>query len=62
MAVDMTLTDIEEYSLRLDVVLDNTIYNGIIVGNVTLLKAVQSTLKIFAVWHLFQQCPICIIL
>ena len=45
----MTLTDIEEYSLRLDNVLDCAIYNKITVGNVTLPKAVLSTVKIFAV-------------
>ena len=45
----MTLTDIEEYSLRLDNVLDCTIYNHITVGNVKLPKAVLSTVKIFAV-------------
>ena len=49
MAVHMTLTDIEEYSLRLNNVLDCTIYNQITVGNVTLPKAVLSTVKIFAV-------------
>ena len=49
MAVHMTLTDIEEYSLRLDNVLDCAIYNQITVGNVTLPKAVLSTVKIFAV-------------
>ena len=42
MAVHMTLTDIEEYSLRLNNVLDCTIYNQITVGNVTLPKAVLS--------------------
>ena len=50
MAVHMTLTDIEEYSLRLDTVLDCIIYNQIIVGNVTLPKPILSTVKIFAVW------------
>ena len=45
----MTLTDIEEDSLRLNNVLDCTIYNQITVGNVTLPKAVLSTVKIFAV-------------
>ena len=50
MAVHMTLTDIEKYSLRLDTVFDSTMYNGITVGNVTLPKAVQSTVKIFAVY------------
>ena len=50
MAVHMTLTDIEEYSLRLNNVLDCTIYNQITVGNVTLPKAVLGTVKIFAVY------------
>ena len=50
MAVHMTLTDIEEYCLRLGAVLDSTMYNRITVGNVTLPKAVQSTVKIFALW------------
>ena len=45
----MTLTDIEEYSFRLNNVLDCTIYNHITVGNVTLQKAVLSTVKIFEV-------------
>ena len=49
MAVYMTLIDIEEYSLRLDNVLDCSIYNQITVGNVTLPKAVLSTVRIFAV-------------
>ena len=52
MAVHMTLTDIEEYSLRLNNVSDCTIYNQITVGNVTLPKAVLSTVKIFAVHSL----------
>ena len=54
MAVHMTLTDIEEYSLRLNNVLDCTIYNHITVRNVTLPKAVLSTVKIFAVYA-----PVC---
>ena len=54
LAVHMTLTDIEEYSLRLNNVLDCTIYNQITVGNVTLPKAVLSTVKIFAVYALKQ--------
>ena len=49
MAVNMMLTDIEEYSLRLNTVLDSTMNNKITVGNVTLPKAVLSTVKIFAV-------------
>ena len=48
----MTLTDIEEYSFRLNNVLDCTIYNQITVGNITLPKAVLSTVKIFAVYIL----------
>ena len=54
MAVHMTFTDIEEYSLRLNNVLDCTMYNQITVGNVTLPKAVLSTVKIFAVQ--FEPC------
>ena len=50
MTVHMTITDIEEYSLRSNTVLDCTMYNQITVGNVTLPKAVLSTVKIFAVW------------
>ena len=56
LAVHMTLTDIEEYSLRLNNVLDCTIYNQITVGNVTLPEAVLSTVKIFAVyWELSNE-------
>ena len=47
MAVHMTLTDIEEYSLRLNTVL----YNRITVGNVKLPKAVLNTVKIFVVYQ-----------
>ena len=36
MAVNMTFTDIEEYSLRLSTVLDCTMHNQITVGKVTL--------------------------
>ena len=50
MAVNMTFTDIEEYSLRLNTVLDCSMYYWITVGNVTLPKAVLSTVKIFAVY------------
>ena len=50
MEVHMTLTDIEEYSLRLNTDLDCIMYNQITLGNVTLLKAVLSTVKIFAVY------------
>ena len=49
LAVHMTLTYIEEYSLRLNNVLDCIIYNQITVRNVRLPKAVLSTVKIFAV-------------
>ena len=49
MEVPMTLTDIEEYSLRLNTVWDCTMNNQITVGNVTLIKVVLSTVKIFAV-------------
>ena len=49
MTVHMTITDIEEYSLRSNTVLDCTMYNQITVGNVTLPKAVLSTVKIFVV-------------
>ena len=49
MALHMTLTVIEEYSLRLTTVLVFTMYNQITVGNVTLPKAVNSTVKMFAV-------------
>ena len=45
----MTLFDIEKYCLRLNTVLDCTMNNQITVGNVTLPKAVLSTVKIFAV-------------
>ena len=56
MAVHMTLTDIEEYSLRLNDVLDCTIYNQITVGNVKLPKAALSTVKIFAVCPYVNEC------
>ena len=52
MAVHMTLADIEEYILRLNTVLDCTMCNQITVGNITLPKAVLSTVKIFAVQFL----------
>ena len=48
MTVHMTITDIEEYSVRSNTVLNCTMYNQITVGNVTLPKAVLSTVKIFA--------------
>ena len=50
MAVHMTLINIEEYSLRSNAVLECNMYNQITVGNVTLPKAVLSTVKIFAVY------------
>ena len=49
MAVNVTLTDIEEYSLRLIAVLGWNLYCQVIVANVTLLKTVMSAVKIFAV-------------
>ena len=55
MAVHTTPTDIEEYSLRLITVLDCTLYNQITVRNVTLPKAVLSTVKIFAVHNKVQK-------
>ena len=45
----MTLSDIEEYSLRSIAVLGGNMHSQITVGNVTLPKAVLSTVKIFAV-------------
>ena len=45
----MTLNDIEEYSLKSIAVLGGNMYSQITVGNVTLPKAVLSTVKIFAV-------------
>ena len=45
----MTLNDIEEYSLRSIAVLGGNMHSQITVGNVTLPKAVLSTVKIFAV-------------
>ena len=50
MTVHMTITDIEEYSLRSNTVLDCTMYNQITVGNVTLPKAALSTVQLFAVY------------
>ena len=47
----MTLTFIEECNLSLNTVLDCKMYNQITVGNVTLPKAVLSTVKIFAVYR-----------
>ena len=51
MAVPMTLSGIEEYSLRSIAVLGGNMHSQITVGNVTLPKAVMSTVKIFAVYH-----------
>ena len=45
----MTLTEIEEYSLRLIGVFGCNIYSQITVANVTLPKAVLSTVEMFAV-------------
>ena len=45
----MKLTDIEEYSLRLIVVLGWNLYRQVIMANATILKAVMSTVKVFAV-------------
>ena len=51
MAVPVVLNDIEEYSLRTIAVLGGNMHSQITVGNVTLPKAVLSTVKIFAVYH-----------
>ena len=45
----MTVTDFEEYSLRLSAMFGCNMCSQITVGNVTLPKAVLSTVKIFAV-------------
>ena len=45
----MTVTDFEEYSLRLSAMFGCNTYSQITVGNITLPKAVLSTVKIFAV-------------
>ena len=50
MAVAKTLSDNEEYSLRSIAVLGGTIHSKITVGNVTLPKAVLSTVQLFAVY------------
>ena len=52
MAVPMTLSDIKEYSLGSITVLGCNMHSKIIVGNLTLPKAVLSTVKIFAVQYL----------
>ena len=49
LAVHMTVTDFEEYSLRLSAMFGCNMCSQITVGNVTLPKAVLSTVKIFAV-------------
>ena len=46
----MTLNDIELYSLRSIAVLGSNVHYQITVGNVTLPKAVLSTVKIFAAY------------
>ena len=50
MVVHMTHTDIDEYSMRLNTVFYCTMNNQITVGNITLPKAVLSTVKIFPVY------------
>ena len=50
MAVPVTLNDIEKYSFRSIAVLGSNMHSQITVGNVTLPKAVLSTVKIFAVY------------
>ena len=49
-AVPMTLNDIKEYSLISISFLGGNMHSQITVGNVTLPKAVQNTVKIFAVY------------
>ena len=49
MTVHKTFNDTEEYSLRSIAILGCNIYSQITVAHVTLPKAVQSTVKIFAV-------------
>ena len=56
MAVHMILTDIEEYSLRLNTILGCTMYNQITVGNVTLPKAVQHAIKNMAHYNNNASC------
>ena len=48
----MILSDIEEYSLRSIAVLGGNMHSQITVENLTLLKAVLSTVKIFAVYNI----------
>ena len=50
-AVLVALSGIEEYSLRSIATLGGNMHSQITVGNVTLPKAVLSTVKIFAVWN-----------
>ena len=50
----MTLSDTEEYSLRSIAVLGCDIHSQITVGNVTLPRAVLSTVKIFADTNILQ--------
>ena len=47
----MTLSGIEEYSLRAFAVLGGNMHSQITVAHVTLPKAVLSTVKIFAVYR-----------
>ena len=54
MAVPVTLSNIEEYSLISIAVLGCSRHSQITVGNVTLPKAVLSTVKIFAVQVPYQ--------
>ena len=49
LVVHMTVTDFEEYSLRLIAMFGCNMCSQITVGNVTLPKAVLSTVKIFVV-------------
>ena len=55
MAVPMTLTDIKEYSLTLNTVLDCTMYNQITDGDVALTKALLTRIKIFAVYLIVKE-------
>ena len=49
MTVHMTFNETKEYSLRSIAILGWNVYSQIAVAHVTLLKAVLSTVKIFAV-------------
>ena len=55
-AVHLTLTDIEEYSLRLIAVLCCNNYKQITVANVTLPKALLNTVIIFTVYQVYLHC------